>query len=62
MVSGFGEADPQEIPLSLQLSDALELDPELVTLRRRELLELAEPALERCDCARAVIAGVAQRI
>jgi hypothetical protein len=62
MVSGLGEADPQEIPLSLQLSNALELDPELVALRRRELLELAEAALERRDCGPAVLTGVAQRV
>ena len=37
--SGLGEADPQDVPLGLQLSDALELDPELAILRGRELLE-----------------------
>ena len=47
--SGLGEAVPQDVPLGLQLSDALELDPELGILRGRELLELADPALERRD-------------
>jgi hypothetical protein len=53
---------PRSRSHGLQLSDALELDPELVALRRRELLELAEPALERRDCGRAVLTGVAQRV
>ena len=31
-----------DVPLGLQLGNALELDPELVTLRARELLELID--------------------
>ena len=54
--SRAGQADPQDLPLGLH-SATLELDLELATLRGRELLELAEPALEGCDCARAVLAG-----
>jgi hypothetical protein len=45
--SGLREADLQEVPLGLQMGDALELDPELAALRGRELLDLADPALER---------------
>ena len=59
--SGLDEADPQDVPLGLQLGDALELDPELASLRGRDLLELADPALER-RCRPAVLAGLAQRI
>jgi hypothetical protein len=60
--SGPGEAEPQDVPLGRQLSDALELDPELAILRGRELRELAAQALKGCDCGPAVLAGVAQRI
>jgi hypothetical protein len=34
-------SDPQEVALGLQLRDARELDPQLSSLRGRELLELA---------------------
>jgi hypothetical protein len=60
--SRLGEADPQNVPLGLQLGDALELDPELAILRGCEFLELAEPALERRDSGPSVLAGVAPRI
>jgi hypothetical protein len=57
--SGLDEADPQDVPLGLQLGDALELDPELTSLRGRELLDLADPALERRWSHRARGAGAA---
>jgi hypothetical protein len=59
--SGVREADLQEVPLGLQMGHALELDPELAALRGRELLDLADPALERRYYP-PVLAGAALRI
>ena len=42
--SRLDEADPQDVPLGLQLSDALELNPEFATLRARDLLGVSEDA------------------
>jgi hypothetical protein len=50
------------VPLGLHLGDAFELDPELVTLRRRELFELADSALERRTRDSNFLAWVARRI
>ena len=60
--SGLSEADLQEVTLVLQMGDALELDPELAALRGRELLDLADPALERRYYGPPVLAGAALRI
>jgi hypothetical protein len=48
--SGLARTKSHDVPLSLQLGDALKLNPKLATLRVGELLEFAAPLFERRDC------------
>jgi hypothetical protein len=56
--SGLARTKSHDVPLSLQLGDALKLNPKLATLRVSELFEFAEPLFERRDCD----VGVARRV
>jgi hypothetical protein len=48
--SGPDRTDPHDVPLRLQLSDALKLNPKLATLRVSELFQFPEPLFQRRDC------------